>query len=84
MTWDDIKSFFIDPAGGGPTALLAVLMLLNQISGNKDKEKYWSAGIFTYVAEILARHFQFDVHDQYIIVLLLYLGFGRVLPERNQ
>jgi hypothetical protein len=81
MNWDNVTNFL--GSRGGPMALVACLAAIDLFVSGTDSPNI-PAIAFTFVAEIVASHFEFTISEQYMIVIGIFSGVRGVVKRVNK
>ena len=78
--WDELKDIFTGPIGPWICLLGLVVISLLWLEGER---LLYTPIAFAWAALIVARHFDFVVLDQYMLILTVYFGVYYAMPHRE-
>jgi hypothetical protein len=84
MSWDDVKWTFVSPDGYGAELVLFLVFWVTYFGTDRaGRDRVGVATGFTFLGLLVLRHFGFNLHDQYLAVIVLFAGFNYVLPNKK-
>jgi hypothetical protein len=78
--WDELKDIFTGPIGPWICLLGLVVISLTWLEGVR---LLYTPIAFAWASLIVARHFDFVVLDQYMLILAVYFGVYYAMPHRG-
>jgi hypothetical protein len=77
--WDELRDIFAGPIG--PWICLLGLLIIALLRPEGERLLYTPVA-FAWATLIVARHFDFGVADQYMLILAVYFGVYYAMPHR--
>jgi len=77
--WDELKTVFTGPVG--PWICLVGLLVISLLWLEGERLLY-APPAFAWATLIVARHFDFPVGDQYMLILAVFVGVYYAMPHR--
>jgi len=78
--WEELRTVFTGPVG--PWICLVGLLVISLLLQEGERLLY-TPPAFAWAALIVARHFDFSVADQYMLIFAVFVGVYYAMPHRG-